>query len=97
MLKVPEYCTLHVTNFYRLSQGCDFVLFCRYKLLCNIITESSFFDRPHDCSIIQLLAVVYFMPARNATGMVVPEILVVVRDRPDHITFINLHVVDVVQ
>src|SRR5579859_1242837 len=37
------------------------------------------------------------MPARDAAGMIMSKILMVVRDRPDHIPLIYLHMIDIIQ
>ena len=48
-------------------------------------------------AIVQLLRRVDLVPAGNARGVVVRDVLVIVADRADHVAFHDLHVVDVVQ
>src|SRR5690606_33096436 len=94
------YHSSHVTNLYRLFQrsqpGLIGISFW-YEFLGHVSLEAGFNDSFHNGWIIQFLRVINFISARHTPGMVVCNVLVIVANGTNHISFINLHVIDVVE
>src|SRR6187397_3120705 len=88
--------TLYVAQLHRFSQRRQWVPL-RNKLMRHIAGEPRVGNRGAYGAIVQLLAVVNFVPARHATRMEVGDVRQVVANRADDISFHDLHVVDVVQ
>src|SRR4051812_20987448 len=66
-----------VANLYTLLEGGNDVRTLRDELLGDVAGVTGVNDRPHDCRIIQFLRLVDFRPARDATGVIMGEVLVI--------------------
>ena len=69
----------------------------RDELVGDVPLEPDVGDGAGDPPVVQLLRVVELVPPGVAAGVVVAVVLAVGLDRPDHVPFHDLHVVDVVE
>ena len=87
----------HVAAAHRLRQrnqrgGVD-----RQELLADVAFVAGGGDRFHDRRIVEFLAVVEFVAAGNAGRMVMADVFVELTDARDHVSFHDLHVIDIVE
>jgi len=66
------------------------------KLLGHMAFVSRLQNRFHHCGVVNLLCFIDLI-ARDATGVVMRNILVGALDGGDHVPFHNLHVIDIVK
>src|SRR5438105_6012277 len=69
----------------------------RHELVRDVAAEIRVRDRACDSMPVELLRVVELVPPRHSTGMKVPDVGSVRANRADHVTFHDLHVINVVQ
>src|SRR5215472_11550282 len=69
----------------------------RHKLVSDVSTKATFRDSVHHSIPLNLLMVVKFVTSWNSTGVKVSDGVNVLPDRPDQVTFHDLHMVDVIE
>src|SRR5690348_12735866 len=65
--------------------------------MSHVPTKATVCDRSHDSIPLNFLMMVKFVTAWNSTGVEVPDRFNVLPDRPDQVSFHDLHMVDVIK